>query len=79
MVEDDILFTNHLAVIMGLSSARAQCLTSALTLDHQLAVASSNQLKLVSASSVCMTNRNSMACRITSDLDFNKRGCVMQI
>ena len=35
MVEDDILFTNHQAVIMGLSSARAQCLTSVLSLDRQ--------------------------------------------
>ena len=35
VVEDDILFTNCQAVIMGLSSARAQCLTSAPTLDHQ--------------------------------------------
>ena len=35
MVEDDILFTNCQAVIMGLSSAGAQCFTSSLTLDHQ--------------------------------------------
>ena len=28
----------------------------------------------------CMTeNRNSVACHITSALDFNKRGCVRQI
>ena len=35
MVGDDILFTNHLAVIIGISSAGAQHLTSASTLDHQ--------------------------------------------
>ena len=54
MVEDDIMFANHLAVIMGLSSATAQCLTSASTLDHQHllswlwpAQTSSNQFDLV--------------------------------
>ena len=44
-----------------------------------LAVTSSSQFKPVEPSSVHMTNRNSMACCITSDLDFNKGGCVIQI
>ena len=44
-----------------------------------LVEASSNQLNPVWSSLVCMTNRNSMACHITSDLDFNKGGCVIQI
>ena len=44
-----------------------------------LAVASSNQLKPVGSSLVHMTNRNSIAFRVTSDLDFNKGGCVIQI
>ena len=43
------------------------------------AVLSSNQLKPVGSSLVHVTNRNSMACHITSDLDFNKGGCVIQI
>ena len=54
MVEDNVLFTNCQAVIMGISSARAQCLTSALTLDHQCllgwlwpAQTSSSQFSLV--------------------------------
>ena len=49
MVKDDILFRNRQAVIMGLSSAEAQCLTSASTASSvptQLVVASSNQLKV---------------------------------
>ena len=45
----------------------------------QLAVASSNNLKPVWSSLVHMANRNSVACQITSDLDFNKGGCVIQI
>ena len=44
-----------------------------------LAVASSNQLKPVGSSLVCMTNRNSVACHITPDLDVNKGDCVIQI
>ena len=45
----------------------------------ELTVGSLNQHKPVWSSLVCMTNRNSMACCVTSDLDFNKGGCVIQI
>ena len=38
-----------------------------------------NQFKPVGSSLVHMRNRNSIACCITSDLDFNKGGCVIQI
>ena len=44
-----------------------------------LARVSSNQFKSVWSSLVHMTNRNCMACHITSDLHFNKGGCVIQI
>ena len=40
---------------------------------------SCGQFKPVWASLVCMTNRNSIACHITSSLDFDKGGCVIQI
>ena len=49
------------------------------SLPTWLAVASSNQIKQVWSSLVCMTNRNSVACQVTFDLDFNKGGCVIQI
>ena len=58
---------------------------SYLSIDFKLpaptwvAVASSNQLKPVWSSLVCMTNRNSIACHIISSLDFDKRGYVIQI
>ena len=37
------------------------------------------QFKPVWSSLVSMTNRNRVACHITSDLDFNKGGFVIQI
>ena len=50
------------------------------TLQFKLAVASSNQIKPARSScSARDLKGNSMAYRITSALDFNKRGCVKQI
>ena len=37
------------------------------------------QFKPAQASVACMTNRNSVACHITSDLEYNKGDCVIQI
>ena len=41
--------------------------------QFKLAQSSSNQLL------VCMTKRNSVACFVTSNSDFDQEGCVMQI
>ena len=65
MVEDNILFTNNLA---GKWEIPALVLTSASYLGG-------NQVKLV----LHMTKRNSVACHITSNLYFDKEGCVIQI
>ena len=45
----------------------------------QSAVVSWNQLKPLWSNLVHTTKRNSLACHITSDLDFNKGGYVIQI
>ena len=45
----------------------------------RLVVASSDWFKPVGTSLVHMTNRNSVAYCITSALDFDKGGCVIQI
>ena len=37
-----------------------------------------NQLKLVLTSYWCIRPRNSMACQVTSRLDFDKAGCQIQ-
>ena len=51
-----------------------------LHLQSMLAVAGSNQIKPArSSSSAHDLKGNSVACCITSALDFNKRGCVRQI
>ena len=59
------------------SRRSAWCITSASTLGGCC------QLKLVQTSSdqllVCMTKRNSVACNITSNSDFDQGGCIMQI
>ena len=71
-------FSNH-------GTFQCQSLMSYISIDFRpsvptwLAVASSNQFILVGTSLVHMKNRNSMAYHITSDLDFNKEGCVIQI
>ena len=66
---------------MQLSSPGASCLTSALTLDHQHLLGWLWPVQTTSSqflsSLVCMTNRNSMACHVTSSLDFDKGGCEL--
>ena len=82
MVEDDILFTNHFQLntaTMGLST-----LGGVLGILHQhllyLVVARLNQYKISSDQLlVHLTKRNSVACHITSNSDFDQGGCVMQI
>ena len=77
MVEDNVLFTYHLAGKQEIPVEVVECYHSAWG-GH-----GSSWLKLAQTGSyqlLCMTSEQcNMACHVTSDLDFNKEGCVIQI
>ena len=67
----------------SISLAIVEFSTRHLALCNHVNLSGCGQFKLVETSQnqflVHMTNRNSVACRITPASDFNKRGCVRQI